>query len=261
MRVGFIQFKVIFGCKQENLEKVTNFILQNAADLLVLPELFNSGYLFSSVSELKALAEPIPDGPTTSVLIQLARDHCVYLVAGLPERDGEKFYNSAILVGPQGFLGSYRKLHLFHTEKKWFTPGDRPPAVYDIGLAKIGIMICFDWIFPEVARSLALNGTDLICHPSNLVLPFCQKAMITRSLENRVFSITANRIGTEKIQDQQLTFTGYSQIIDPLGNLLLQSTTDEKLGVVEIEPGLARNKNMTPANDLFLDRRPDFYRL
>ncbi|MCK5738869.1 acyltransferase, partial [bacterium] len=115
MKVGFIQFKVDFGHKEENLQKITAFILKSDADLLVLPELFNSGYLFPSRHTLKMLAEPIPNGRTTQTLIQLARDHQVFLVGGLPEVAGDQFFNSAVLVGPEGYIGHYRKIHLFDT--------------------------------------------------------------------------------------------------------------------------------------------------
>jgi len=259
MQIGFIQFKVAFGQKNENIERVTEFILKRDADLWVLPELFNSGYLFSSFSELNALAEPVPDGQTIRTLTQLARDHRTHLAAGLPERQGNRYFNSAVLISPKGFVGVYRKIHLFNTEKDWFQPGEAPPAVYDIGCTKIGMMICFDWIFPEVARSLALQGAEIICHPSNLVLPYCQKAMITRCLENRVFCVTANRIGTEKNDVQQLTFTGYSQVVDPLGNVLIHAGNDERCEVVEIDLALARDKHLTPNNDLFADRKPGLY--
>lgn len=261
MRVGFIQFKVLFGQKKENIEKVADFILKKQVELLVLPELFNSGYLFCSLRELHALAEPVPDGMTSRTLIQLARDHHVFIVAGLPERDGMNYYNSAILVGPAGFIGRYRKIHLFDTEKKWFTPGDKGFEVFDIGMAKIGIMICFDWIFPEAARTLALKGADIICHPSNLVLPYCQKAMLTRSLENAVYSITANRIGTEQNEGKVLTFTGQSQIVSPKGEVLASAAHDERIITMDIVPLLARDKKITANNDRFGDRRSELYEI
>lgn len=261
MQVGFIQFKVLFGQKKENIEKIADFILKKQADLLVLPELFNSGYLFCSLRELHALAETVPDGMTSRTLIQLARDHHVFIVAGLPERHGMHYYNSAILVGPNGFIGCYRKIHLFDTEKTFFSPGDKGFAVYDIGMAKIGIMICFDWIFPEAARTLALKGADIICHPSNLVLPWCQKAMLTRSLENAVYSITANRIGTEQNEGKVLTFTGQSQIVSPKGELLASAAHDERIMTVDIAPLLARDKKITANNDRFGDRRSEFYEI
>ena len=122
-------------------------------------------------------------------------------------------------------------------------------------------MICFDWLFPESARTLTLLGADIICHPANLVLPNCQKAMVTRSLENGVFTITANRVGTESRGGKDpLTFTGGSQIVDNLGRVLTKLGPDDT-GVVltDIEPVRSRNKILTAHNDRLRDRRPEFY--
>jgi predicted amidohydrolase len=122
-------------------------------------------------------------------------------------------------------------------------------------------MICFDWIYPEAARILALKGADIICHPSNLILPYCQAAMVTRSIENRVFTVIANRVGTEVRGKVTLTFSGMSQITDPLGRVLARAPkAAEKMMAVEISPALARNKKATPGNHLFRDRRPAYYR-
>ncbi|MFQ6091953.1 MAG: nitrilase-related carbon-nitrogen hydrolase, partial [bacterium] len=195
MKIGFIQSFPKFGEKERNVRGAVERMSEVEADLVVLPELFNSGYLFRSVQELEELSEEIPEGFTTQTLMEIARKRSTYVVGGLPERAGKIFYNSAVLVGPEGFIDLYRKAHLFADEPKWFEKGDTPFRVHDIGLARVGVLICFDWIFPEAARTLALRGADIICHPSNLVLPYCQKAMVTRSLENGLFSITCNRIG------------------------------------------------------------------
>ena len=123
-------------------------------------------------------------------------------------------------------------------------------------------MICFDWIFPEAARNLALQGAQVICHPANLVLPYCQAAMVTRSLENAVFSITANRTGSETTTQQSLHFTGSSQIIGPKGQKLASATEEgTNLKIVEVNPEQASDKFFTPQNNLFTDRRPDTYSL
>jgi len=123
-------------------------------------------------------------------------------------------------------------------------------------------MICFDWIFPEAARTLALLGAQVICHPANLVLPHCQKAMITRSIENRLFIITANRIGTEsKPGSEPISFTGRSQIVGPEGTVLARAPRARRMvALVEIDPALALDKRITPENDILLDRRPELYR-
>ena len=229
--------------------------------MLVLPELCTTGYQFSSHEEVLGLSESVPGGRTTERLEALARQKNAFIVAGMAEREGEFLYNSAVLMGPQGYVGKYRKIHLFDEEKLFFRKGDLGFSVFDIESAKIGLMICFDWIFPEAARSLALKGADLICHPANLVLPYCQNAMITRAIENRVFVLTANRIGTEKRGGKpSLTFTGMSQIVSPKGESLLRfSKTEEKLRLIELNPSESRDKWLTPRNNLFEDRRPEFY--
>ncbi len=260
MKIGFIQFEVLFGEKNHNLGTVSRLIEKEKADLWVLPELFNCGYIFNSQNELANLAEEIPDGETTRFLIALAKEFDTAIVAGIAEQHEGSFFNSAILVDANGFQGKYRKIHLFDEEKFWFTPGDLPFQVWDVGTAKIGVMICFDWIFPEAARTLALRGAEIICHPSNLVLPYCQNAMITRCLDNRVFAITANRIGTEERGGKKLTFTGASQIVGTKGEVLYRATKDrEEIAVVEIDPNLAHDKMVTPNNHIFNDRRPEMY--
>ena len=259
MKVGFLQTSPVFGKKEENIDTALAKINPLDADLVVLPERFSTGYQFTSKEETLALAEIVPDGQTTRVLINLSKEKDLYIVAGLSERENGRCYNSAVLVGPHGFIGCYRKLHLFYNEKKWFEPGNVELNVYDIGLAKIGIMICFDWFFPEVARYLAMKGADIICHPANLVLPYCPQAMITRCLENRVFAITANRIGTEKRSEERLTFIGTSQIVGTKGEVLYRASTErDETIVVEINPMNARDKQVTPVNHLFNDRRLEF---
>jgi len=230
-------------------------------DLLVLPELFNTGYQFLSADEAKALAEEIPNGLTTARLMELAADRRMHLVAGLAERDGDRVFNSAVLVGPSGLVGTYRKTHLFFEETLCFSPGDTGFPVFDIGQAQVGLMVCFDWYYPESARTLALKGADIIAHPSNLVLPHCPDSMVTRCLENRVFAVTCNRIGSEERGGKKkLTYIGNSEVVTPEGKILQRAKPDqEKLAVVEIDPLEARDKKLTPYNDLLAGRRPELY--
>ena len=259
MKVGFLQTFPVFGKKSENIDRAISSISGLNADLMILPELFNTGYQFVSKEEVLALAEKVPDGQTTQALIDLAKEKRLYIVAGLAELGNEGCYNSAVLVGPNGFISCYRKLHLFYHEKRWFEPGNAGLGIYDIGCAKIGIMICFDWFFPEVARYLALKGADIICHPANLVLPYCPHAMVTRCIENKVFAITANRIGMEKRSEESLTFIGTSQVLGTKGEILYRASSErEESIVVEIDPGNARDKQVTPFNHLFHDRRIEF---
>jgi len=261
MNVGYFQSHPEFGEVQKNLDEFAARLGSVDCELMVLPELAFSGYQFVSQEEVHDLSEPVPDGPTTQKCLDLARQHGMHLVVGLPEREGDRCYNSAIVVGPSGFVGRYRKTHLFFEETLFFAPGNSGLHVWDIGQARIGIMICFDWYYPEVARSLAIQGADILCHPSNLVLPNCPDAMVTRSLENRVFSVTANRIGQEARGGKPpLTFIGKSEVVSPKGKILNRAPIDrEELMVVDIDVNEARDKTINPYNDILRDRRPEMY--
>ena len=262
MRVGYYQNNPEFGKVSENLERIAAKLDEAEADLIVLPELCASGYQFVSQDEVHELAEPVPDGPTTKRVLEIARRKQMVIVAGLPERAGSASYNSAVAVGQQGFIGCYRKTHLFFEETLFFMPGDTGFLVWDIGPAKIGVMICFDWYYPEAARTLALKGADIICHPSNLVLPHCPDSMPVRCLENRLFAITCNRTGHEaRGGKDQLTFIGNSEVVTPRGTILHRAPRDqEELCIVEVDPAEARNKSVTPFNDLLRDRRESLYK-
>jgi predicted amidohydrolase len=261
VKVGFYQFSPVLGRKDENIERAISSLRGARADLLVLPELFSTGYLLGSEEETRRSAESIPGGPTFAKLAHAAAREKVNLVYGIAEREGDRLFNSSVLVTPKGDFSVYRKLHLFNLEKLWFSPGDRQLGVFDVGGVKVGMMVCFDWIFPEVARILALKGADIICHPSNLVLPhFCQKAMITRCVENGIFAITANRTGVEENEQVRLSFTGMSQVVDPKGRILAGADeSSEGVWTVDIDPALARDKKITPGNHLLEDRRTEFY--
>ena len=262
MNIGTVQSSPLFGEVEGNLAGCFDLMSPHSADLWVLPELFATGYQFLDASETKEFAEPIPSGKTTQALIAYAAENECFIVAGLPELDSDKIYNAAILVGPDGFLSRYRKIHLFYKEKLNFSPGDLPFGVVDIGIARIGMMICFDHLFPESARSLALQGADVIAHPANLVLPdLAQRTMSIRALENGVFTVTANRVGTEARGDESLTYTGQSQVVAPNGKALVQLSQDQvEAAVVEIDIAEARDKAITKHNDKLADRRPDLYR-
>lgn len=263
MRIGIAQSSPTFGEVGKNTAATFALMPEHSVDLWVLPELFATGYQFLNADEARELAERVPDGITTQALISYARKNDCFIVAGLPELDGETVYNSAVLVGPDGFTARYRKIHLFYEEKINFTPGNLTFAVVDIGIAKIGMMVCFDHLFPESARSLALQGADIIAHPANLVLPdLAQRTMSIRALENGVFTVTANRVGTEARTNEALTYTGQSQVVGPDGQTLVQLSQDQvEVAVVEIDIAKARDKAITKHNDKLGDRRPDLYRL
>ena len=263
-RIGYVQSKPVFGAVEENCARVEELIGGEKADLWVLPELFSTGYQFQTRTEAVELAEPVPGGRTARFLLRLAQERGCHIVAGLAEqgRDG-KIYNSAVLVGPGGITAVYRKVHLFYKERLWFSPGEEPFPVVDIGWTKVGLMICFDHLFPEAARTLSLAGAEVIAHPANLVLPeYGQLTMRVRALENGVFTVTANRIGTEDRAGEPLRFTGESQIVSPKGEVLVRGSSDrEEVRTVEVDPREARDKSINRYNDRFRDRRPELYRI
>ena len=279
MRIACAQFQPVLGDLDANRRQVERQAAEAAGvDLLVFPELASSGYAFASREEAMAAAEPARDGPFARLLVELARRHRMFLVAGLCEKDGERLYNTAILAGPDGVRGLYRKAHLFWDEKDIFEPGDTGLPVFDLvasdlaagGLeasrlgpgrgdwsCRVGILICFDWQFPEAWRVLALKGADVVCHPSNLVLPgLAQRAVPLHAMMNRVFVILANRYGTER----HLSFTGESLLISPRGEELARApSAADAILTAEIDPAAARDKRVTPRNDLIADRRPELY--
>ena len=260
MKVGYIQTSPSFGEKTNNFEQIENIIANEKADLLVLPELFATGYTFISKKEVESLAEDL-GGVTARFLVKIAQLTGSIVIGGFIEKDGEKLYNAAMIVSKKGVIDTYRKIHLYFKEKLWFSPGDKPLKVHKVDGVNVGIMICFDWIFPESVRSLALLGADIITHPANLVLPYCQTAMITRCLENRVFVITANRIGTEIRGEDNFTFTGGSQITSARGEALSHAPEKEIYSdFVDIDINLAHNKALNNYNDIFNDRIPNLYK-
>jgi predicted amidohydrolase len=261
MRIAVVQMRPDFGDVEGNARKALSMVRSERADVYVLPELALSGYLFESKEEAKGLAQA-PGHEVFEAFAETAQTAGATVIIGFAERGDEGLYNSSLLLGPGGERRVYRKVQLFWGEKDVFEPGDRPPAVVESSGVRLGMMICFDWIFPEVARTLALAGAQVLCHSTNLVLPYCQDAMVTRCIENRVFAAVANRVGTESRAGKELRFTGMSEIVAPDGEVLLRAGPEEETVLVaEIDPGRADDKSVTPKNDLFGDRRPKLYRL
>ncbi len=260
LRIGAIQTSPVFGDKKANQKEIEELIQGQEADLWVMPELALTGYEFKGRKEARELAEDIPDGKSTQWLHKLCKELNCHAVMGIAERYRDKTFNSSIMVGPDGLLGTYRKLHLFDRENLRFDLGDLPLSVYDIGKARVGMMICYDWMFPEVARTLTLKGAQVIAHPTNLVMPYCQQCMRARTLENRVFAITANRVGREERDKREIKFTGRSQILSDYGDTLAYGNENHPSCLVaEISPEESDDKRINPFNDLIDDRRSEFY--
>lgn len=262
LRVASLQNNPVFGEIRRNLHDLIG-LLPPDCDLAVLPELCATGYQFRDRDEAMDLAESIrpgtPPGPITTRLTEAAAASGTTLVAGVAERDGDKLYNSSVLIRPDGSREIYRKVHLFLDEKRIFAAGDLGFAVHEACGVPVGMMICFDWVFPEAARTLTLRGAQILAHPSNLVLPHCPEAMITRCLENRVFALTANRTGRECRTETPLEFIGLSQVVSPLGKRLAGLGRQETGAAVATIQLAETDKMITAANEVLADRRPEFY--
>ncbi len=260
LRIALYQNNPVFGEIKTNVDKVISAVERKEFDILVLPELFATGYQFANRDEVLGLADIVGTGYTFEAVSKLATQKDSLVIYGFPEKGNNAVFNSAIAVFPDGKYSLYQKTHLFDSEKEIFKAGETGFSVISFKDTWIGTMICFDWRFPEAARKLALLGAQIICHPSNLVMPHCPYAMIIRALENRVFTVTADRVGQENRTGQTLRFIGRSRIISPDGQVLAQ-LDDEEEGFLtaEIDPKLAADKSVTPRNDLFKDRRPEFY--
>ena len=265
MRVAVAQTEPQLGEKERNLEVCVARLEEAAtkgAALLVLPECAIPGYMFDSAEEALPFAEGIP-GPSTEILERESRRLGMHVVCGLLERDGDVMHNAAIFVGPDGLIGVYRKTHLpFLGVDRFVVAGDELP-VFETPLGRVGLEICYDLRFPEVTRTLALRGADLIAHPTNFpVAARLQTEFITRAraAENRVYLLTANRIGKERWGE----FCGWSQIVDPYGDRLAEAGADEEaLLVADYDVQRARDKDyVIPGEyELYLieHRRPELY--
>lgn len=260
MKLAIVQTNPVFGEIKQNIDSAISLMESENAELYVLPELFNTGYNFLDKNELLALAET-GSGFTIQTMHKFASRKQCYIVCGFAEKAEQCCYNSSALIGPDGLIGIYRKVHLFYREHLIFSSGHSGFPVIDLPIGKIGMMICFDWIYPEAARTLALKGTQLIAHPSNLVLPYCPDAMITRCLENRIYAATVNRVGRENRSEVDLTFIGKSEIVSPKGEILVRlGDSNPSIGVVEVDLSIADNKFATEYNHLLDGRKPDQYK-
>lgn len=258
-RIGIGQAAFRVAAPEHNLDVITTLLEQadeRRVEVLVLPELANSGYSLADRREAAAVCEPIPNGAASQLLARWSQGGRL-VVAGLGEKAGERFYSAAGVFADGRHRLTYRKIHLFNREAELFSPGDQPPPVFDFRGQRYGVLICFDWAFPEVFRTLALQGAQIILHPANLVLPYCQAAMVTRSIENRIFTATANRTGP----DRELHFRGESQITAPDGETVARAGREfEGILVADVDLNRADDKMITPYNHVLADRRPALYR-
>lgn len=267
VRVAVCQLAPRIGDAAGNLDRAVAAVSAAAdagAQLIVLPELATSGYVFRDLEEVREVAEPA-DGPTTRRLAALAKQRDLVVVAGFPERSGNLLYNSAVLVDQSGIRAVYRKAHLWDQESDFFTPGSAPPPVVDTAVGRVGMVVCYDLEFPEWMRAVALQGADVVCAPTNW--PAEARPGDERPIEvvrvqasasvNRVFFAVADRTG----QERGVQWVSASAIIGPDGYplALADSSGEEQIVTASCPLTSAADKRTGPRNDVFADRRTELY--
>jgi predicted amidohydrolase len=268
IKVAAVQTNPILMKNEENLNVIlsqTREAADSGAKLIVFPECSLTGYVFNSREEALPYAETIP-GLTTKKIAALCKELNIHVIFGLLEKDNDRLYNAATLIGPGGLIGSYRKNHLPYLGIDRFVDrGDRPFDVYSTPAGNIGIEICYDIIFPENSRVMALQGADILALPTNFPRGRGEKitdhVVTTRAIENRVYVVTANRIGSERGHG----FSGLSKIASATWETLALASPDkEEIIYAEIDLDVARKKHDTikpgqHETDFIKDRRPELY--
>ncbi|MEI2415889.1 nitrilase family protein [Orrella sp. JC864] len=265
-----VQTEPVMGEVAANLARAAALVEQAAgrgARLVVLPELANTGYVFASREEALALAEPVPGGPSSQAWIALAQRLGIYLVAGIAEREGEKLYNAALVAGPQGYLGTYRKLHLWGDENLYFEPGNLGLPVFDTPFGRLAVAICYDGWFPEVFRLQAMQGADIVAVPTNWVpMPgqtpegpaMAHALAMSAAHSNGLVLVCADRVGRERGQP----FVGRSIIVGSQGWLAAgpASHDREEILIAPFNLKQARHgRQLNVFNHVLRDRRSDVY--
>jgi N-carbamoylputrescine amidase len=268
--VASVQMEPRVGRKADNVARSIQLIEQAAASgatLIVLPELANSGYVFESRQEAFTLGESVPNGESASAWAALSRRLGIYVVAGMVERVEDRLYNAAVLVGPQGHIGTYRKLHLWGDEHLFFESGNTGLPVFHTEMGRIAAIICYDGWFPEVYRLLAMQGADVVCMPTNWVPMPGQNAdrtamanvlAMANAHSNGLNIVCASRVGTERDQP----FIGQSLIVGAQGWPLAGPASADKEEILYARINLKasrRARHLNAFNDVLRDRRDDIY--
>ena len=267
--IAGVQTNVTFADNSANLEMIFRWLADPrliAADLVVFPECVLSGYCFESLQEAWPHAEPIP-GPATEAIERTCREQNRYVAFGMLEQGSDgKLFNSCVLVGPAGIVGVYRKIHLpFLGVDRFTTSGTAPFQVYDANELLVGLHICYDGVFPESGRVMSLDGADLLILPTNWppgADTFAKYIPNARALENNVYFLSVNRVGTER----GFRFIGQSRLCDTNGNTMIEAPENDGAIIIgNIDPAKARNKRLVriPGKhviDRWKDRHPEFYR-
>ena len=270
VKIACCQMEPIVGRKSDNLKKSIQMIEEaasNGANLIVLPELCNSGYVFETREEAFELSEEIPSGESCKSWSKICKKLGVHIVAGINERAGDLLYNSSVVIGPNDYVGTFRKVHLWNEENLFFEPGDLGFPVFKTPIGRISCHICYDSWFPESYRLAALQGADIVCVSTNWVpIPGQDKdreamaniLVMAAAHVNSVFIAAADRIGTERGQP----FIGQSLITSYTGWPIGGPASTDKEEIIYAEANLSdarRKRNWTEYNQPLRDRRKDVY--
>ena len=256
VNVSIVQMDIVLGDPERNRQRAVNFIKEAAgrgSKVVVLPELWTTGYSLENVHEL---AEPM-NGITITELLDICLKREIYVIGSIAELRGGRIYNSATILGPEGIVGSYSKAHLFRlmNEHEYFTPGDSCD-VFQTSLGKVGLMICYDIRFPELARKIALNGAQILFVPAEWPYPrisHWESLLKARAIENQMFVVASNRVGSDK----KNIFFGHSMVLDPMGEAIVRAGDTELILTCELNMNLIdKTRTLIPC---FEDRRPDLY--
>lgn len=268
--VAVVQMEPRIGAVAENIAKSVAMASEAAdrgAELIVLPELCNSGYVFESLAEAASLAEDAQSGPAARAWSALAGERRIWIVAGLNERAGGRLYNSALVIGPEGVAGVFRKIHLWDAENRFFVRGDLGFPLFDLPFGRLGVFICYDGWFPESYRMCALGGADIVAVPTNWVpMPgqppgrdvMANTLLMAGAHANAVFIAAADRVGIERGQP----FLGRSLIVAPTGWPLSGPASADREEILIARADLteaAGRRQLNARNHLFGDRRTDVY--
>jgi predicted amidohydrolase len=267
IRIACVQMDCEIGNVEENLKKMIRHMRRASdehASLAIFPECALTGYCFDSVEEAAEFAEPL-DGRFGQAMAAACHETGVHAVAGFIEKDGSELFNAAVIAGPDGLIGSYRKIHLpYLGVDRFLTPGNRPFQIFELPFGKLGVNICYDGSFPEAARSLKLLGAELIVLPTNWPTAAWRNpeyVINTRANENHVNFAAVNRVGTER----GWKFIGRSKVVDYNGDTLAEASPEaEEILLVEIDLQQANSNRIVNVAgsyeiDRIADRRPEFY--
>lgn len=212
MMVGFIQYDVMKN-KKDNFNIVESSLSKEHIDVLVLPELSTTGYLFENKDELYKVSEEIPQGKTLQFMLKLSKNNNNTIIFGMSEIENKNIYNTAVIVSKGKYIGKYQKIHLSNYEKQFFTPGVRN-KVFNLEGIKIGVQICFDAWFPEISREQVRQGANLLCVLGNFGGKTTFEITKIRAIENLIPIVLCNRVGGEKLDEIDAYFCGKSSIFD-----------------------------------------------